>query len=351
MRSPKSLRRRNLPDATPPQLISLACGHILHAACGGTMENAILTRLLEITIYSAVIFVAVVLFRFLLAKWLSPSLKYMLWFLVVLRLVVPATFESGFHFITLPGEEAAVTAPAEADAAAATPGVLSEPALDGGTIVSSVTDDPGAKESTTPATVTPETETLSWRQWLLIAWLAGFVLILAVYGILNRRLSRRIHRIGCSPGEKTEQLYQQVKDGMKIRARVPIRLMPDIKSPALTVQLMPKLLLPDRLLYRTDQEHMAFAMAHELMHYKRRDHLVCLLIVLLRAIFWFNPVVWIMPRLMRMDMESACDARVVRTMDKAQKLNYVNLLLALGEEDGVECLPTQGGFCDGTVID
>jgi beta-lactamase regulating signal transducer with metallopeptidase domain len=78
---------------------------------------------------------------------------------------------------------------------------------------------------------------------------------------------------------------------------------------------------------------------------------VCLLIVLLRAVFWFNPVVWIMPKLMRMDMESACDARVVRTMDKAQKLNYVNLLLALGEEDGIDRLPMRGGNYDETIVD
>ncbi len=316
------------------------------------MENAILTRLLEITVYSAVIFVAVVLFRFALSKWLSPSLKYMLWFLVVLRLVVPATFESGFHFITLPGEEPAVSASAETSTATVAPSAQSEPVLDGGTIAAAESpDEPEATQNATPTATAPKTQTLSWQQWLLIAWGAGCALIFIVYAVLNSRLNQRIRRIGCSPGKRTEQLYQQVKSGMNIRARIPISLMPDIKSPALTVQFLPKLLLPDRLLYRADREHMAFAMAHELMHYKRRDYLVCLLIVLLRAVFWFNPVVWIMPKLMRMDMESACDARVVRTMDKAQKLNYVNLLLALGEEDGIDCLPTKGGLCDETIID
>lgn len=315
------------------------------------MENAILTRLLEITIYSAVIFVAVVLFRFLLSKWLSPSLKYMLWFLVVLRLVVPATFESGFHFITLPQEETTIAVQTEPNTTSGETNMQSEPVLDGGTIPvtlpQSETDD---TQTVSPVTVAQKAWSPSWQQWLLIAWGMGFVLILIVYTVLNRRLNQRIRRIGCSPGDKTEQLYQQVKDGMKIRARVPINLMPDIKSPALTVQFRPKLLLPDRLLYQADREHMSFAMAHELMHFKRRDHLVCLLIVLLRAVFWFNPVVWIMPKLMRMDMESACDARVVRTMDKAQKLNYVNLLLALGEEDGIDCLPEQGGLCNETTV-
>jgi len=317
------------------------------------MENAILTRLLEITVYSAVIFVAVVLFRFALGKWLSPSLKYLLWFLVVLRLVVPATFESGFHFITLPSAETSAAVSAETETVTAAPEVQSEPVLDGGTIAAaeSQSETDATTQETSPSAVTVKTRTLSCQQWLLVAWGAVGALILIVYIVLNRRLNRRIRRIGCSPGEKTEQLYRQVKSGMNIRARVPISLMPDIKSPALTVQFRPKLLLPDRLLYRADREHMAFAMAHELMHYKRRDYLACLLVVLLRAVFWFNPVVWIMPKLMRMDMESACDARVVRTMDREQKLNYVNLLLALGEDDGVECLPARGGLCNETIVD
>ena len=315
------------------------------------MENVILTRLLEITVYSAVIFVAVVLFRFLLGKWLSPSLKYILWFLVVLRLVVPATFESGFHFITLPQDETMIAAKTETDMTGVETNVQSEPVLDGGTITATLPQSETNNTQTfSPVTVAPKAWTPSWQQWLLIVWGLGLALILLVHAGLNRRLNQRIYRIGCSPGDKTEQLYQQVKNGMKIRARIPINLMPDIKSPALTVQFRPKLLLPDRLLYQADQEHMSFAMAHELMHFKRRDHLVCLLIVLLRAIFWFNPVVWIMPKLMRMDMESACDARVVRTMDKAQKLNYVNLLLALGEEDGSDCQTIQGGLCNETAV-
>ena len=40
-----------------------------------------------------------------------------------------------------------------------------------------------------------------------------------------------------------------------------------------------------------------------------------------------------MVRPMRADMESACDARVVRDMDNRQKLRYAKLLVSLGEAD------------------
>ena len=120
---------------------------------------------------------------------------------------------------------------------------------------------------------------------------------------------------------------------MQIRGRVPLLLMPDINSPALTVEPFPRLLLPDRLLFAANAESMAFAMAHELMHYKRKDYLVCLLLLLLRAVYWFHPVAWGLFYLMRLDMETACDSMVVARFDRERKLSYVNLLLALGEEN------------------
>lgn len=48
------------------------------------MEQTILTRLLEILIYSTALFLIVWLFRTIFTKQLSPRLKYALWFLVVL---------------------------------------------------------------------------------------------------------------------------------------------------------------------------------------------------------------------------------------------------------------------------
>lgn len=308
------------------------------------MPKEILTRLLEITVYSAVLMLAVLLVRLLLRRWLSPALKYALWFIVLLRLLVPVTLESGFHLISLPQSQTSTVAlqpvgtTAEPIVDAAAPSKEPEPAADAPAGMQTITDSPHVSA-----------QPLSLWQWLLIAWAAGCVLVLAAHLALSLQLNRRIKQLGCPPGERTQTLYREVKQGMRIRADVPIVLMADIKSPALTVQFRPKLLLPDRLLYAADREHMAFAMAHELMHYRRRDYLVCLLISLLRAVYWFNPVVWIMPRILRLDMESACDAMVVKSMNREQKLSYVNLLLALAEETSAKEITEKGDFTHETI--
>ena len=295
------------------------------------MEQTILTRLLEILIYSTALFLIVWLFRTIFSKQLSPRLKYALWFLVVLRLCVPVTLESGLHLFTLesaPAESTASASPASQSQAGGD--VLPEtevPQLDGATSPQTQAANPSG------TTVVKTAPHLSWQQWLLIVWAAGFVLVLGVSVALMIQLRLRLRKLGCEPGEKTNALYEQIKAEMQIRGRVPLLLMPDINSPALTVEPVPRLLLPDRLLFAANAESMAFAMAHELMHYKRKDYLVCLLLLLLRAVYWFHPVAWGLFHLMRLDMETACDSMVVARFDRERKLSYVNLLLALGEEN------------------
>lgn len=295
------------------------------------MEQTILTRLLEITIYSTALFLIVWLFRSVFSKLLSPQLKYALWFLVVLRLCIPVTLESGLHLFTIDAASAPAainTAPTaqqpdwdvvapQADASA----------LDGGT------NPQQPQADSNPASRPQSTaKPLSWQQWLLIVWAVGFVCVLGTSTALMLQLRSRLKRLGCEPGEKTLSLYDDIRRQMQIRGKVPILLMPDVTSPALTVEPSPRLLLPDRLIFAANAESMAFAMAHELMHYKRRDYLVCLLLLLLRAVYWFHPVAWALLHLMRLDMETACDSMVVARFDKDRKLSYVNLLLALGED-------------------
>ena len=297
------------------------------------MEAAVLNRLIEITVYSAALFGGVLLFRFLFGRWMSPALRYALWFLVVLRLVVPVTLESGFHLIALP-----VRTPQAEPAASATP-VQPLPAPDAPLL-------PDGQAQPLPLPMQPtrqpaaqqpgpekDARPLNWRQWLLVAWTAGVLAMLAAHWVLSLRLERRILRRGHAPDPGVLRLYHSIKENLGIRGRLPVLVMDDLTSPALTAQLRPRLLLPDMPATDAPGEALVFSLLHELMHYRRGDHLVCILLTLLRAIWWFNPVVWLMPRFLRADMESACDAQAVRRLDRRQKLLYAHLLLELGQRE------------------
>ena len=62
----------------------------------------IFSALLEVTVYSAVLFALVLLLKRIFQKRFSPSLQYFVWFLLLARPAVPFTVESGIGFFTLP---------------------------------------------------------------------------------------------------------------------------------------------------------------------------------------------------------------------------------------------------------
>ena len=296
------------------------------------------STLLEVAVYSAALFCAVLLLRFALGRWLSPRACCLLWLLLIVRLMIPVTFESGFHFITLPQETVQTeSAPAQITSrpreTAANGGAAQ--AADAGTSAQTqaAASSGEAAAETAQQALTGMGIRLTWREWALLAWGMGALAVLAVYGCMGAQLERRIREEGRAPDAATRRLYREVCAAVGCRRPLRLVLMEEIGSPALTVRLRPALLLPAGMQAAGGSEAVALAMAHELTHYRRGDHALCLLMILLRALWWFNPVVWLMVRPMRADMESACDARVVRDMDNRQKLRYAKLLVSLGEAD------------------
>jgi beta-lactamase regulating signal transducer with metallopeptidase domain len=71
-----------------------------------------------------------------------------------------------------------------------------------------------------------------------------------------------------------------------------------------------KVLLPaDALHWPADRIHIV--LAHELAHVRRGDWIVQMAVELLCAAYWFNPLVWLAARRLRLESEHACDDAVL----------------------------------------
>jgi len=68
---------------------------------------------------------------------------------------------------------------------------------------------------------------------------------------------------------------------------------------------------------------------HELGHHRRFDLIWRWVFVILRAVFWFNPLVWFADRVMHEDQELACDEWVLTRTATIDARRYGNLLLQL----------------------
>ena len=291
--------------------------------------RVVLTHLLEIGVYALVIFGAVLAFRRVFHNKTRPALRFGLWLLLLLRLTVPFTVNSAIHLIVLPASQPteAVAARTEASAQPIRPATVTNPtAMPTGAPDAAKAPTEEAQAERAPAAG------LGVSQWLVILWAVGAAAFLVRRAWMRCLLAARVRTSARVPDPGTQREFRQLCQEMRIRRPVRLLEMEDITSPALTIGPRPTVLLPSFLTEKGRARERRFALLHELTHLKRGDDLILLWYGVLRCLWWFHPVVYLMEKPFRMDMESACDARAVRGMSRQEKLAYAALLLELSGE-------------------
>lgn len=288
----------------------------------------LLNTLFEITIYSAVLFAAVTGFKLAFKNKLSPALHFTLWFLVIARLCIPMTIESGFHLFTVEQEKPLVqqqipeASTFDAPTPAATREAAPSEALRG--------EAPAPVQEPLPAADSPKPVfTIASADALIALWVAGMAFRAAALLFGERRLHLAMAHNTLPTDARTRDIYDACCAEFGIAHKLPLQSMAGIYSPALTVSLKPMILLPANITDTLTDAQLACALRHELTHYRRRDHLLMLLLRLLTCVYWFNPIVWLMKRELMKDIETACDSAVTARLNGAERREYAMTLLAL----------------------
>ena len=288
----------------------------------------LLNTLFEITIYSAVLFAAVTGFKLAFKNKLSPALHFTLWFLVIARLCIPLTIESGFHLFTVEQEKPLVQQqiPEVSAFDAPTPAAMREAAPS-----EALHSEASAPvQEPLPAADSPKPVfTIASADALIALWVAGMAFRAAALLLGERRLRLAIAHNTLPTDERTRDIYDACCAELDIAHKLPLQSMAGIYSPTLTVSLKPMILLPANITDTLTDAQLACALRHELTHYRRRDHLLMLLLRLLTCVYWFNPIVWLMKRELMKDMETACDSAVTARLNGAERREYAMTLLAL----------------------
>ncbi len=76
--------------------------------------------------------------------------------------------------------------------------------------------------------------------------------------------------------------------------------------------------LPD---YPYSKDELTWILKHELMHFKNKDILIKFLVLSVRIIYWFNPLVYVMSNKVNLDCELCCDESVIYNCSFNDKKN------------------------------
>lgn len=98
----------------------------------------------------------------------------------------------------------------------------------------------------------------------------------------------------------------------------------EVDSPFILGVIRPRIYVPSGM----SGEALEHVLAHERAHLRRGDHFWKPIGFAILAFYWFNPLLWVAYVLLCRDIESACDEKVIKTMDTAAKKSYSEALLS-----------------------
>ncbi len=297
-----------------------------------------MTAWFDIALAASVQFAAVVALAFLADRTLlrraAPRTRVALWAAVLLPLAVPLRPQVGV--LSLP--QRAVEVPSQANqpdmvvaAGAATSTAaprtttrrVEEAARRPSRPPESSESSEGPKSAERPVTHTPRAmpsravasepisaplppaEPLPWREGLALLWIVGVALLLGRALLAELRM-RRILDAALPADDRVRRLTAEAARIAGLR-EVPAALRCDaLASPAVHGVRRPRFLVPTSALELEDDELRA-VLVHEAFHVRRHDLVWAPLVVVLRALWWFHPLVPFASRSLADALEEARD--------------------------------------------
>lgn len=143
-------------------------------------------------------------------------------------------------------------------------------------------------------------------------WLCGIVFVLTLWWMRWRRIANVLkYAPAAQKGRELEALRRLER---KEPGRRPLRLaiMDAVLEPGIFGIFQPVLVWPKGISERLSSAQIEAIIAHELWHVRRRDNLAAALHMVVKAIFWFHPLVWWIESRLLEERERACDEGVLQ---------------------------------------
>ena len=259
-----------------------------------------MTTLLSMSISASVIIAVIIVIRPLFIHKLPKRLFVMLWTAAALRMLVPLSVP-----VNIPHEN---TQPENA-------------------VIREVTPQEAVTASGTSGA--PDRELI-----FEIVWAGGVVLSLGIVGAFHLR-SRR--ELSTALPLKNAEINSRIA-AEKFRRKITVKISDRVTSPLTYGVINPVIILPKNL--PADSGEMRFALAHELVHIRRFDVLLKLILIAAACAHWFNPLAWAMLSLAGRDIELSCDEAVLKKLG-CKREDYAMALIRLEERRSI---PTGAAF-------
>jgi bla regulator protein blaR1 len=285
-------------------------------------------------------------------RWLVPRVRYLLWSLVLLRMVLPfgvagpvglnqATWVVLVSLQELGGDRQTASDRDVSFWRAGSPETAADPAL-----ASNLTTEIAFRPNERPVESVIDWEDVVWVLLPVALWCGALVVAVGMI-VSTVRLRRRV----ANGTEFTDASAREILDNGRrlfgVRGEVQLTIVPGLSGPAAYGVWQPAILLPEEASgwSTTEMRHVVW---HELVHIARRDVAANLVVSVVRVLQWWNPLFWWVQRNWLAEREGACDARVVSRLSGEAPSAYGHTILSFVERmrGGPVAAPGFVGFLD-----
>jgi len=296
---------------------------LLHACTTGVNDvgRAFCSHAVAVFVQSGVLIVVLLSIDLLLRHRLRATVRYWIWMLVFLKLILPPSLSlpTGVGYwigryipismLVLPQVPEATVIPT-----AFPESLVMEVRAMG---------DPGAEVAITPRA------RLTWQGGVFLLWGTG-VLALAGWVLRRLRFVKALRARATAAEGPPLELLDQCRRRLGVRRQVEMRVVPHLCSPAVCGLWRPTILMPAALLAELPPEKLRTVLIHELVHVRRADLWLSCLQTGLQIAYFYNPLVWLANANVRRVREQAVDEMVLVALG-AEAGSYSGTLIDIAE--------------------
>lgn len=262
--------------------------------------QGIFISILNMSVTASYVAAGVIFVRIFFRK--APKIfSYVLWAVVLFRLICPVTCAAGFSFLGLLHVDSQNNR-AVSDYVPHDIGFRQTPTIQSGPGVLDRTVNSSLPQAAPMASVNPMQ---AWMEVLSLIWIAGIVALLSYSVISYIKVKKQL---------RTATL---VKDNIYQSDRIGTAFVCGFVRPKIYVPVA------------VGDADLSYVLEHERTHIRRKDYLIKPLAFFALILHWFNPLMWLSFALMNRDMEMSCDESVLQRMSREAKGGYAGSLLSL----------------------
>jgi beta-lactamase regulating signal transducer with metallopeptidase domain len=174
-----------------------------------------------------------------------------------------------------------------------------------------------------------------WQAWAFLVWAAGTALSL-LWLLARTALGGRILGRCEAVDGKWSELVQETSAGLGLTRRVRLYESCEIGTAVTVGAINPAIVVPAGS-SEWPADRRRYILSHELAHVKRWDGLIEVLVLVAQSIYWFNPLVWLVVRSLRVERERDCDDAVLNA--GARPSDYAMFLMDIAADLGASRRP------------